>query len=652
MVKQEKVFELKISDEDEISGIDSISLVDEPAIEVNWVAFNKTKKEYFDIPVGEDEKYLMKLMQYGQSEQELIDNGYVIHRVGNFAVEKFFETFPNAESEWNTEEFLVRYKYALNPEATGQKPIEPTTRPFCRDLINKNMVFRIEDMDKLNNDEGDPAIVWRGGYNCRHSWSKILYRKDTKIVNKASVNKGKVLGEGGVFPTDMEPDLSVLGYTQPDTRTSHPSFKKQGYAIPNSKNNGKMYPFIDETMKVYGYQTRYFHICPGAQATFNHLMSMDNDEETIGMIRSAAQIADNVFRIEAEVIEEENTNPEQLMEAMVLVGDFKDLMHEIDEETRMIHDVSYMDGHIDVIAGYLKEEMGYDVSTIVGYVDPGFKPKKKKKGFESHYVYEFETYNDYPDAAKNNACKVLKWRDEHGDEVKGMTRIGWTRANQLCNGENISEDTIARMSAFARHRKNAEVAPEFKSTPWKDAGYVAWLGWGGTSGIEWAGRKLQSIRREKMSKQYFQTDEEKQVVLGPAMIPNLKIFRKDSNGLPYYVYFTAETIKKIAEKYMRNKFIDNNDENHSGKAVEDVYVIESWIKEDMYDKSNKYGYQELPVGTWFVAMKVKNPEIWKKIKSKELNGFSVSGFFEEVSRFTKEEMFLYKVAEILKNIKE
>jgi hypothetical protein len=110
---------------------------------------------------------------------------------------------------------------------------------------------------------------------------------------------------------------------------------------------------------------------------------------------------------------------------------------------------------------------------------------------------EFESYNDYPQAARDNACKVLRWRDEHGeDEVDGMTRIGWIRANQLCNGENISEETIARMSAFQRHKENSEISDEFRGTPWKDRGYVAWLGWGGTEGIEWASRKLEQIRQE------------------------------------------------------------------------------------------------------------------------------------------------------------
>ena len=115
----------------------------------------------------------------------------------------------------------------------------------------------------------------------------------------------------------------------------------------------------------------------------------------------------------------------------------------------------------------------------------------------SRVLIALQSYNDYPESAKNNAKKVLRWREEHGDEVKVMTRIGWTRANQLSKGENITRETIARMASFKRHEKNAAVAPEYKSTPWKDKGYVAWLGWGGTSGVNWAIRKLESIDRKK-----------------------------------------------------------------------------------------------------------------------------------------------------------
>ena len=105
------------------------------------------------------------------------------------------------------------------------------------------------------------------------------------------------------------------------------------------------------------------------------------------------------------------------------------------------------------------------------------------------------TYNDYPQSASNNAKRVLEWKKKYGKEVKGMTSVGWTRARQLASKRKLSYETIARMAAFNRHRKNAAVDPKYKSTPWKDRGYVAWLGWGGTSGVNWAIRKAESIRK-------------------------------------------------------------------------------------------------------------------------------------------------------------
>jgi hypothetical protein len=125
--------------------------------------------------------------------------------------------------------------------------------------------------------------------------------------------------------------------------------------------------FSAQEIDIFGYKTKYFYICPGAIATFNHLKTMNPDEETIGMIRSAAQIADNVFKIEADVLAAKIATPDQLYEAIILVGDFKDLMEEIDEELGMRHDVSYMDGHIEVIKSYLSQDFGLDVAGLPDY---------------------------------------------------------------------------------------------------------------------------------------------------------------------------------------------------------------------------------------------------------------------------------------------
>ena len=639
MIKKEKIFELKIQEDDDVSGIDSISLVDEPAIEVNWVAFKKEKEHEFHIPDGEDNIYLEKLMATAQDEQELFDQGWVVDKIQILGKDEFISTDPNGPSIEDEKEYNVRYKYILNP-SISQSPIIKTTRDFCKTLINRNLVWRIEDMESTRNDFGDSAMVWRGGYNCRHVWARIEYKKDATIINKASVNKGKV--DVGGFPSGLAPDTRVLGMEQPSTVT--------GPTLANPSPS---------TIKNLGLSKEGFE---KVSMDYDDTLSTEKGKELAKKMLKEGQDVSIITRRQADQMEEVYQTAKELGiprdKVHATNGKLKwETIKKLGIEKHIDNNEKELQAINDNVPDVKTEKFDYNVGGLPPYVDQ--LPKKKKvlpKGLlSSEFEYlnpsKFESYSDYPESAKNNACKVLRWRDEHGDEVDGMTQVGWTRANQLCNGENISEETISRMASFARHRQNAEVSEEFKSTPWKDRGYVAWLGWGGTSGIEWAQKKLNSIRNN-MSKQHFATDNEKHIVLGPAMIPDQKIFRKDALGNPYYVFFSPETIRMIAEKYMRNKYIDNNDTMHDGKAVKDIHVLESWIKEDQQDKSNKYGFENLPVGTWFVSMKVNNPKVWEQVKEGKLNGFSVSGYFEEVAQFSKEEIFLYKVAEILKKIKE
>ena len=129
-----------------------------------------------------------------------------------------------------------------------------------------------------------------------------------------------------------------------------------------------------------------------------------------------------------------------------------------------------------------------------------------------------------------------------------------------------------------------------------------------------------------LSKEDF---SEQQVVAGPFMIPDKLIYRIDKDG-DYYVYFSQDTIKKIAYKYMERKYTDaTNIEHNSYDPLKDVFVVESWIITDPEnDKSNLYSNEKYPVGTWFGMMKVKNKEVWDEfVKSGKVKGFSVEGYF-------------------------
>jgi hydroxymethylpyrimidine pyrophosphatase-like HAD family hydrolase len=494
MIKKDKVYELKIEEEDEVSGIDSISLVDEPAIEINWMYFSKEKPHEFHIPDNEDSKYLDKLKSIAQNEQELFEEGWVVSKVTPLGKEGFITApDPNGPSVEDETEYRVRYKYVLNPQAQSPSVI-PTTRDFCRELVQKNYVWRLEDLDTLTNDEGDSALVWRGGYNCRHLWARIEYTLDSTIRNKASVNQGKKDPQAPL-------DTRVLGMEQPDTRVPEwPSFSKVKFE--------KVSIDYDDTLST-----------DRGKELAKRLL--EQGKELVVVTRRRDEQMDEVRKVAKELGIDKvyNTNGQLKWKKLKELGIEKHIDNNPDE-IKAIQ---------DNVPSIQTEKFDYDVSTIGGYEDPGIKKKKQKK---------------------------------------------------------------------------------------------------------------------------FAADEEKRTIIGPAMVPDLRIPRKDVQGNMYEVYFSSETIKMIAEKYMKNQYTRNNDLMHDGTAVKDVYVIESWIKEDENDKSTKYGYGDLPIGTWFVAMKcAKTPQgdkVWEMVKSGELAGYSVSGWFEEVAAFCREEMFLHKVVEILK----
>jgi hypothetical protein len=162
--------------------------------------------------------------------------------------------------------------------------------------------------------------------------------------------------------------------------------------------------------------------------------------------------------------------------------------------------------------------------------------------------------------------------------------------------------------------------------------------------------------KEKNNLTFAKIDEEKRMLVSPALIPNKQIFRYDPNtDSDYYVYFSKDTVKQAAELYLKHNNHHKATYQHE-ERVSGVLTIESWIKEGDMDKSKLYGY-DLPNGTWFVKMKIENDEMWEKIKEGELKGLSIEGYFidkmEKMSETIKptNEEILAALNEIIQDIK-
>lgn len=577
-----RIIELFLDPESIEGGVDAISIVDRPAHESNFLTFSADDLE---VPVKEltfiGEMFEMEeqigiaqsINQLGTPTGILEMMGWTIDSMEYVeSLEDELKKFegaitsePNQPSLADTPNRRVRYKYVKNPSAQGPSVID-TSRDFCREMVRFDRVFRIEDIRKMTIDCANEEFgcydifTWRGSYNCRHLFMKVVYRPAGPITGRQ-----RPLEEG-------EP-----AWSQPSTLVQQ------------------------SAIEIY---------------------------EEFGILAV----------IDGQPLFSSKEDAEKLAEILGCEG-----YHE------------------------------YKVGEHLGYM-----------ACEKH---EFNTYDDYPEAASEAACKVLGWIEEYGrDEVQGMERTGLARSNQLCSREPISVDTIARMASFERHRKNSKISPEFKGTPWKDKGYVAWNGWGSDAGIEWAQRKLEQIKNEmgledacwpgweaigtkikdgrevpncvpkdKMEdemcygcgsgnsiagvpnnfaedifKYGFTYDDEKMELTGAAIIPNRMIVRRNPiTEELYYVFFSQETTKLLSERFMESKKTDQTNINHSDIAAPGTYVTESWLVDDpKVDKSAALGL-DYPEGTWVVTMKVKDKQFWEEIKQGKYRGYSIEGYFNE-----------------------
>ena len=230
-------------------------------------------------------------------------------------------------------------------------------------------------------------LLWGGDAANRWSAAKLkqlgLFTENETAVSVSSSYSGQ-FGDGKTKSKKPKKDNFVDTQNMEAQFIAGPTSEKDKKRFPGNKGT-MYYPYIapamleDEVnMDVFGYKTKYFQICPGAQATFKSLVMLPElEEDNIGMVRSAAVIADAIFKIENDVLESKKASQSQLDEAIVLVDDYKDIIEEIDEDNLTSTDVSYMDNHIETIKSYLTTELAeFEQGPCqAGYVQIGMKDK-------------------------------------------------------------------------------------------------------------------------------------------------------------------------------------------------------------------------------------------------------------------------------------
>lgn len=137
-------------------------------------------------------------------------------------------------------------------------------------------------------------------------------------------------------------------------------------------------------------------------------------------------------------------------------------------------------------------------------------------------------------------------------------------------------------------------------------------------------RNFLTFKDQRLS---FAVDQEKRIISGPAMVSDQLIYRKDQGG-EYNVFFSPQTVRDIAVKFFKKDYQKNLNLFHDPSLnLEGVTIFESFVTDKARGIQPMRGFEDLPDGSWFISAKVENDEVWNKIKSGEVKGFSVEGIF-------------------------
>jgi hypothetical protein len=135
------------------------------------------------------------------------------------------------------------------------------------------------------------------------------------------------------------------------------------------------------------------------------------------------------------------------------------------------------------------------------------------------------------------------------------------------------------------------------------------------------------VRYERLGTQLkFSIQSEKKKIIGPALIPDMDIYRRDPDGFEYFIRFSKETIEKLVEKFNKAGSTRRINFNHTSQMV-NAFINSSWIKDSENDKSVGYPeFKDLPIGTWFIEVKVEDENFWNsKVKDEGYYSFSIEG---------------------------
>ena len=159
--------------------------------------------------------------------------------------------------------------------------------------------------------------------------------------------------------------------------------------------------------------------------------------------------------------------------------------------------------------------------------------------------------------------------------------------------------------------------------------------------------------KEQENIKFSVVNEDEHILAGVVMVADKPIYRIAPDGTEFYIVFSKDVIKRMAEKMLSDNTFNNIDIQHDGNIIphDKVKLVELFIADET--KGIKPNYLDVPDGSLLANYKIYDEQLWQMAKSGALNGFSLEGVFTTVryeqnknNKHTK----MSKIKEMLKSI--
>ena len=156
---------------------------------------------------------------------------------------------------------------------------------------------------------------------------------------------------------------------------------------------------------------------------------------------------------------------------------------------------------------------------------------------------------------------------------------------------------------------------------------------------------------EKQKMTFSIQDELQHNILTCLVRVDFPILRMTEDGNPFYIVFSKETSKKLAQRLMTDGMQQNISLNHNGQLIEGIQLQEVFIKDSSIGIS-PVGFEDAADGSLMGVYHITDDQLWKDCVEGTFKGISIESYLslEVFHKINKGKDNMSKIKEALKRL--